>query len=177
MGWDSSPKSELTFQTFVTIGTIIVSTALALYVPVVLKTKPRLIFCYAALATTPLVKFTLARYLKSQIQMCLYYPVIISRMYGSKAYNSITNELILTETILFIYRSERFKHLEAFSWIFLYLNACQPARGPLVQTLWIFIRQLFVFLDLIFVIFFFSTCEWVMELGGILLDACSYHSQ
>ena len=36
-------------------------------------------------------------------------------LYGSKAYNSITNELILTETILFIYKSERFKHLEAFS--------------------------------------------------------------
>ena len=36
-------------------------------------------------------------------------------LYGSKAFNSITNELILTETILFIYKSERFKHLEAFS--------------------------------------------------------------
>ena len=36
-------------------------------------------------------------------------------LYGSKAYNTITNELILTETILFIYRSKRFKHLEAFS--------------------------------------------------------------
>ena len=36
-------------------------------------------------------------------------------LYGSKAYNRITNELILTETVLFIYRSERFKHLEAFS--------------------------------------------------------------
>ena len=36
-------------------------------------------------------------------------------LYGSKAYNSITNELILTETILFIYKSQRFKHLEAFS--------------------------------------------------------------
>ena len=36
-------------------------------------------------------------------------------LYGSKAFNSISNELILTETILFIYKSERFKHLEAFS--------------------------------------------------------------
>ena len=36
-------------------------------------------------------------------------------LYGSKAYNSITNELILTETILYIYKSERFKHLEAYS--------------------------------------------------------------
>ena len=36
-------------------------------------------------------------------------------LYGSKAYNGISNELILTETILFIYKSERFKHLEAFS--------------------------------------------------------------
>ena len=36
-------------------------------------------------------------------------------LYGSKAYNDISNELILTETILFIYKSERFKHLEAFS--------------------------------------------------------------
>ena len=36
-------------------------------------------------------------------------------LYGSKAYNNISNELILTETILFIYKSERFKHLEAFS--------------------------------------------------------------
>ena len=70
-------------------------------------------------------------------------------LYGSKAYNTITNELILTETILFIYRSERFKHLEAFSWIFSYLNACHLARGPLVQTLWTFIRQLFVFSALI----------------------------
>ena len=41
-------------------------------------------------------------------------------LYGSKAYNKITNELILTETILFIYRSERFKHLEAFSWFFVF---------------------------------------------------------
>ena len=36
-------------------------------------------------------------------------------LYGSKAYNSISNDLILTETILFIYKSERFKHLEAFA--------------------------------------------------------------
>ena len=36
-------------------------------------------------------------------------------LYGSKAYNDISNELILSETILFIYKSERFKHLEAFS--------------------------------------------------------------
>ena len=36
-------------------------------------------------------------------------------LYGSKAYNDITNELIITETILFIYKSERFKTLEAFS--------------------------------------------------------------
>ena len=36
-------------------------------------------------------------------------------LYGSKAYNDISNELILTETILYIYKSERFKHLEAFS--------------------------------------------------------------
>ena len=36
-------------------------------------------------------------------------------LYGSKAYNEITNELILTETIVFIYKSERFKYLEAFS--------------------------------------------------------------
>ena len=36
-------------------------------------------------------------------------------LYGSKAYNSVSNELILTETIIFIYKSERFKHLEAFS--------------------------------------------------------------
>ena len=70
-------------------------------------------------------------------------------LYGSKAYNRITNELILTETVLFIYRSERFKHLEAFSWTFSYLNTCHPARGPLVQTLWTFIRQLFVFSALI----------------------------
>ena len=36
-------------------------------------------------------------------------------LYGSKAYNNVTNELLLTETILFIYKSERFKNLEAFS--------------------------------------------------------------
>ena len=36
-------------------------------------------------------------------------------LYGSKAYNSVSNDLILTETILFIYKSERFKHLEAFA--------------------------------------------------------------
>ena len=36
-------------------------------------------------------------------------------LYGSKAYNDITNELIITEAILFIYKSERFKTLEAFS--------------------------------------------------------------
>ena len=36
-------------------------------------------------------------------------------LYGSKAYNAITNELILTETIIFIYKSERFKFLEAFT--------------------------------------------------------------
>ena len=36
-------------------------------------------------------------------------------LYGSKAYNDITNELIITETILFIYKTERFKVLEAFS--------------------------------------------------------------
>ena len=36
-------------------------------------------------------------------------------LYGSKTYKAIRNELILTETIIFIYKSERFKHLEAFS--------------------------------------------------------------
>ena len=36
-------------------------------------------------------------------------------LYGSKAFNAITNELILTETIIYIYKSERFKHLEASS--------------------------------------------------------------
>ena len=36
-------------------------------------------------------------------------------LYGSKAYNAITNDLILTETIIYIYKSERFKHLEASS--------------------------------------------------------------
>ena len=36
-------------------------------------------------------------------------------LYGSKAYNGISNELILTENILFIYKTERFKHYEAFS--------------------------------------------------------------
>ena len=36
-------------------------------------------------------------------------------LYGSKAYNSVTNELLLTETILFIYKTERFKDFEAFS--------------------------------------------------------------
>ena len=36
-------------------------------------------------------------------------------LYGSKAYNNVTNELLLTEIILFIYKSERFKNLEAFS--------------------------------------------------------------
>ena len=36
-------------------------------------------------------------------------------LYGSKAFNEITNELILTETIMYILKSERFKHLEAFS--------------------------------------------------------------
>ena len=36
-------------------------------------------------------------------------------LYGSEAYNDISNELILSETILFIFRSEWFKKLEAFS--------------------------------------------------------------
>ncbi len=36
-------------------------------------------------------------------------------LYGSRAYNDISNELILTETILFLYKSGRFKSLEAFS--------------------------------------------------------------
>ena len=36
-------------------------------------------------------------------------------LYGSKAFNDITNELILTETVMYILKSERFKHLEAFS--------------------------------------------------------------
>ena len=36
-------------------------------------------------------------------------------LYGSKAFNDISNDLILTETIVFIYKTERFKTLEAFS--------------------------------------------------------------
>ena len=36
-------------------------------------------------------------------------------LYGSEAYNDVSNELILSETILFIFRSERFKKFEAFS--------------------------------------------------------------
>ena len=36
-------------------------------------------------------------------------------LYGSKVYNDISNELILTETIFFILKSERFKILEAFT--------------------------------------------------------------
>lgn len=36
-------------------------------------------------------------------------------LYGSKVFNEITNELILTETIMYILKSERFKRLEAFS--------------------------------------------------------------
>ena len=36
-------------------------------------------------------------------------------LYGSKAYNDITNNLILNETIIFIFKTNRFKNFEAFS--------------------------------------------------------------
>ena len=38
-------------------------------------------------------------------------------LYGSKSFNNISNELIINETINFIFKSERFKTLEAYSQI------------------------------------------------------------
>ena len=35
-------------------------------------------------------------------------------LYGSKAYNEVTNDLILNETIRYIFKSNRFKTFEAF---------------------------------------------------------------
>ena len=35
-------------------------------------------------------------------------------LYGSKSFNNISNDLILTETIVYIFKSKRFKTLEAF---------------------------------------------------------------
>ena len=36
-------------------------------------------------------------------------------LYGSNAYNNISNDLILNETIYFIFKTKRFKKFEAFS--------------------------------------------------------------
>ena len=35
-------------------------------------------------------------------------------LYGSKSFNKISNDLILTETIVYIFKTKRFKTLEAF---------------------------------------------------------------
>ena len=57
-------------------------------------------------------------------------------LYGSKAYIDITNELIITESILFICKSERFKVLEAFAWFFPLTIAWHLPPGPWRQALW-----------------------------------------
>ena len=77
-------------------------------------------------------------------------------LYGSKAYNEITNELILTETIVFIYKSERFKYLEAFSWfIFDFIfPGISPSAWPLTQTPVNPIWQLLY----VFFLYFLLTC-------------------
>ena len=57
----------------------------------------------------------ISQIVKSDVTILPYDHLADLLLYGSKAYNDITNELILTETILFIYKSERFKVLEAFA--------------------------------------------------------------
>ena len=52
-------------------------------------------------------------------------------LYGSKAYNAITNDLILTETIIYIYESKHFKHLEAsIHMVLAFQPACTPCQSP-----------------------------------------------
>ena len=92
-------------------------------------------------------------------------------LYGSKAYNDITNELILTETILYIYKSERFKHLEAFSWL---LNSTIPsAWAPYAKPCELHLATL-IFCN--HTVYFFLSCECVMGPGGFQQEACTRHT-
>ena len=96
-------------------------------------------------------------------------------LYGSKAFNSITNELILTETILFIYKSERFKHLEAFSWSFFnhpnfrnltqralrHSKPCEPHQATLFVSLFIVLCISTFFFSLVSVWWDSAASNWM----------------
>ena len=80
------------------------------------ETSTHFLLCcprYSNLRHTYLSK--ISQIVKSDVTILPYDHLTDLLLYGSKAYNDITNELILTETILFIYKSERFKVLEAFA--------------------------------------------------------------
>ena len=68
---------------------------------------------YSTLRTTYLSK--ISDITGSDVTILPYDHLVNILMYGSNVYNSVSNELILTETIQFIRRSGRFKKLEAFN--------------------------------------------------------------
>ena len=105
----------MTFLNFVTIGLIISSTVQVPYVPVGWKKKPQPIslVCCNDLRHTFLSK--ISKIIKSYVTILLKDHLTDLLLYGSKAYNGISSELIITESILFIYKPEHFKALEAFS--------------------------------------------------------------
>ena len=101
------------------------------------ETSTHFLLCcprYSNLRHTYLSK--ISQIVKSDVTILPYDHLTDLLLYGSKAYNDITNELILTETILFIYKSERFKVLEAFAWFFPLTIAWHLPPGPWRQALW-----------------------------------------
>ena len=98
-------------------------------------------------------------------------------LYGSKAYNSISNDLILTETILFIYKSERFKHLEAFAWLCLSWSLHIPPRAaPITKPLWTSLSNIVRLCINVFCTFVFFLYLWVCDGARRRSFGCLYPS-
>ena len=79
------------------------------------ETSTHFLLCcprYSTIRSTYLNK--ISQIIKSDISILPIDHLSHLLLYGSKSFNKISNDLILTETIIYIFKSKRFKTLEAF---------------------------------------------------------------
>ena len=116
----------------------------------------------------------ISQIVKSDVTILPYDHLTDLLLYGSKAFNDITNELILTETILFIYKSQRFKVLEAFAWFSPFQLHDTSHLGHGAGPCELHVHLLFV--SVYVLVFFFSLVSVWWGPGGVQQDACTHHT-
>ena len=117
LGQSSSPKLELVFQIYAITGSIIILTVKAQFAHVVLKMKHRFIFflcCPRYTTQRSALLSKISDIIDSDVSVIPNEHLYHILVHGSNVYNSVSNGLILAESITYIRKSGQFPNLEAF---------------------------------------------------------------